>query len=297
MVSTHEIDVEGHKLVTFKLNTNSTGIPVILLHGVTLSASVWKTDMFFGDYKDGPCYALSLPGHYPAILPPEFSKQMLTPEMFVKILTQAIQQLVGEQPVILVGHSTGGFAALALAAFNPDIAHGVVSLSGFAQGKWTGFYGLQQKIVSQGAIGHLLFKLSFQSSLIHSRIYRQCWRFVLFDTKAFFSFPKLDTLIEDVYQDTKHLDWDAMAHYFNMMPDIDITPMLSQITAPTLIVAGDKDSIVPPSQAHLITQHVPNSKLVIIKKVGHMLFVENPSKYTKILNNWFYYPTKLIRED
>ncbi len=283
---TQKIHVDGHNLVAIKLNTNTVGIPVILLHGVTLSASVWKTDMVFGNYKDGPCYALSLPGHYPATLPPEFSPQMLTPEMFADVLAQAIHQLVGEQPVILVGHSTGGFAVLTLAAFKPNIAYSVISLSGFVQGKWIGSYGLLQKIVALGSVGRSLFKVIFQFSVLHSRIYQQGWRFVVSDTRAYFSYPKLNTLIEDTYLNAKLLDLDAMEHYFRVMPRIDITPMLSKITVPTLVVTGEKDSIVSPSQAHLITQGVPNSKLVVIKGSGHMLFVENPSEYANVLNNW-----------
>lgn len=286
MTILQEIYVDGHKLAALKLNSKTAGIPVILLHGVTLSINVWRTDPFFETYEAGPCYALSLPGHYPATFPPAFSQKMLTVKMFVEVLTKAICQLVGDQPVILVGHSTGGFSVLALAACNPHLAHGVISLAGFAQGNWIGFYGLQQKIARCGAIGRLVFKVLFQAGVIHCALYRQAWRVVLYDKPAYFSYPKLNTLIENTYFYAKQLDWQAMSYYFSMMPDIDITPMLSGIMAPTLVVTGDKDPTVPSSQATLIARHVPHSELVVVAGAGHMLFVENPSAYTRILSAW-----------
>jgi pimeloyl-ACP methyl ester carboxylesterase len=37
-----------------------------------------------------------------------------------------------------------------------------------------------------------------------------------------------------------------MLLYFRRMPDIDITPLLPRITAPTLALTGDADPIVRP---------------------------------------------------
>ncbi len=286
MTTQQTLSAAGQTLAAHKLNNVNDGIPVILLHGVTLSINVWLTDVAFSDYTAGPCYALSLPGHYPAAFPATFSESLLTPEMFAEVLTEGIRQLVGEQRVILVGHSTGGFCALTLAAYNPTLAHAVISLAGFAQGRWIGFYGFSQWLARQGAIGRGLFKFNFQTVGLHPTLYRQAWRLVVYDTKVYFAYPKLDRLIADCYLYNKQLDLTAVSYYFRQMPDIDITPMLPNITAPTLAVAGDKDGVVPPTQAELIAQHVPNGELAIIKETGHMMFVENPSEYARLLKDW-----------
>ena len=156
MYATHKMQVEGHKLVALALNPDTPGQPIILLHGISHSIYVWVTDTIFLEH--GPCYALSLPGHYPAAFPPNFGKEMITPEMIAHALTDAIRQLVGEQPVLLVGHSTGGFAALDTAAHTPEIAQRVISLAGFVQGKWYGLYGMQQWMARHGPIGKLIFE-------------------------------------------------------------------------------------------------------------------------------------------
>jgi pimeloyl-ACP methyl ester carboxylesterase len=96
----------------------------------------------------------------------------------------------------------------------------------------------------------------------------------------------LESLIDNTYLNAKRLDWEAMAHYFEVMPQIDITPMLSRIKVPTLAVTGDKDPTVPPSQARLIAGRVPRSKLAVINGAGHMLFIEKPIEYAHVLNTW-----------
>jgi pimeloyl-ACP methyl ester carboxylesterase len=128
--------------------------------------------------------------------------------------------------------------------------------------------------------------LGFQSSTLHPALYRQGWRVVVHNTKAFFAYPRLDSLIANTYANARQLDLQAMSYYFRAMSDIDITPLLPRITAPTLAITGNKDPTVPPAQAHQIAQHTPNSNLVVVPEVGHMLFAENPARYAEILGGW-----------
>jgi hypothetical protein len=66
MVTTHEMQIEGHKLVALSFNPNTHGPPIVLLHGITTSVHLWTPDQTSLFVERGPCYALSLPGHYPA---------------------------------------------------------------------------------------------------------------------------------------------------------------------------------------------------------------------------------------
>jgi pimeloyl-ACP methyl ester carboxylesterase len=77
-----------------------------------------------------------------------------------------------------------------------------------------------------------------------------------------------------------------MAQYFTVMPEIDITPWLADIKAPTLIVTGDEDPIVPPSQAHRLARNIPTATLKIIPGAGHILTVEQPGPYRDIVRRW-----------
>ncbi len=59
----------------------------------------------------------------------------------------------------------------------------------------------------------------------------------------------------------------------------DLLADLPKITAPTLIVVGDKDFICSPTQAEILHRYIPNSKLLEIEDSGHFPFVEQPDAF------------------
>jgi pimeloyl-ACP methyl ester carboxylesterase len=140
----HDIQVDGHKLVGLSFNPDTSGTPIVLIHGITASVSFWTPDQLELFAPRGPCYALSLPGHYPATFPSGYGTDDLTAESMAEVMTAALHQLIGHQSAILVGHSTGGFAALDIAVHHPECVAGVISISGFAQGRWSGMLGFNQ---------------------------------------------------------------------------------------------------------------------------------------------------------
>jgi pimeloyl-ACP methyl ester carboxylesterase len=89
-----------------------------------------------------------------------------------------------------------------------------------------------------------------------------------------------------MHQDSQQLDMTTMLHYFNRMPDIDISDWLPRIQAPTLVITGERDGIVPPTQAHLIAAKVPKSTLLELKGAGHMAMLERPNEYARAVTDW-----------
>ena len=74
----HAFNIAGHKLVATTWNPETPGIPVILLHGIAASVYLWSEAQIVPYAQYGPCYALSLPGHYPATFPAAMSEAELT---------------------------------------------------------------------------------------------------------------------------------------------------------------------------------------------------------------------------
>lgn len=56
----------------------------------------------------------------------------------------------------------------------------------------------------------------------------------------------------------------------------DPIPMLGRITAPTLLVWGEKDGMIPISNAADYLRHVPDAKLLRLPTLGHLPFEEDP---------------------
>ena len=281
-----EFIIEGHRLAALPINPGATGEPVILLHGITSSVYAWQVNPWPILLEQGPCYALSLPGHYPAQFPPGFRREQLTAEMMAHVLTAAIRQLAGDRPVTLIGHSTGGFAVLDIAAHTPEIASRVVSIAGFARGRWTGALGLCQHIVRLGPPDLACFKLMYRLLGLHRALFRWAMRFYVADAAALYAHPDLQEAVERTFAPFRKLDLDAMARYFHVMPQTDIGDLLPRIAAPTLVIAGDRDPIVPPEQSRLIADRVPNAELALIRGAGHLPFMERADDYQHALGDW-----------
>ncbi|MBN2002249.1 MAG: alpha/beta hydrolase [Anaerolineae bacterium] len=282
------LHIAGHDLASIAFNADQPGVPVILIHGITGSVHFWETNLVapFRDY--GPCYSLSLPGHYPSVFPSHFTPDDLTAESIAHVLTLAIRELVGKRPVLLVGHSTGGFSVLAIAASTPEIAHGVISISGFAHGQWAGVLGMCQKWCRSGALGRLGFKLLLSTGKIHYDVFRRFISMYSPNPKRALAYPNIDAILKAAaYPAYRRLDLDAMTIYFRRMPDIDITPLLPRIAAPALVITGDADPIVPPAQAHHIAERVPGATLAVLESgVGHFTFYEVPETYRETVASW-----------
>jgi len=65
--------------------------------------------------------------------------------------------------------------------------------------------------------------------------------------------------------------------YANLL-EKEITDLLPGITMPTLILWGDKDRVLHVSSADVFHEHIPRSKVVIMKDCGHALIIERPSE-------------------
>jgi len=70
---------------------------------------------------------------------------------------------------------------------------------------------------------------------------------------------------------------------FMACDSFDVSARLGRIKAPTLIVSGADDKMVPPHYAQTLHQKIKNSLLHTIDGAGHMLMLENPIAITNIL--------------
>jgi pimeloyl-ACP methyl ester carboxylesterase len=58
---------------------------------------------------------------------------------------------------------------------------------------------------------------------------------------------------------------------------------LSALTAPTLVVWGKKDRIIPVAHAQIAVNKVPGARLEIFERCGHMPQLEQPEKFNKLV--------------
>ena len=58
---------------------------------------------------------------------------------------------------------------------------------------------------------------------------------------------------------------------------------LSNVKVPTLILAGEHDQVVPPENASLLAEKIPDSQVVILPDAGHFFPIETPEAASQAL--------------
>jgi pimeloyl-ACP methyl ester carboxylesterase len=278
------LDTHGQRLAALPMGERRAGEPLILLHGVTHSVYFWAPDPFYGEL--GPCWSLSLPGHFPASAPADL-RQPLTTEQVIEPLAAAIGQLY-DRPATLIGISTGGFAALALAARYPQLVRRVISISGFARGRWIGSFGMLQAAARGGPLGEAIFRgtagMAGRSELALRMIMATAGPGWSYGPIA--RYPYLDAVLRAMLPALAGLDADAMLAYFAAMPAIDIGPLLPTIAAPTLLIAGGRDPIVPTDESRRAAAAIPNATLKIFPHAGHLPNFEHYPEFRQLVSAW-----------
>jgi pimeloyl-ACP methyl ester carboxylesterase len=132
----------------------------------------------------------------------------------------------------VVGHSMGGHIALVLAADTPDRIDRLVLVDAAALP------------LGRGRPGHLMTLLV-----------------------ALFRFPLgfLPVLAIDSWRAGVKTIWHAAREVL----EADIRPKLGQVTSPTLVIWGERDTIVPVRLGHQLAERLPNASLLIIPGAGH----------------------------
>lgn len=70
------------------------------------------------------------------------------------------------------------------------------------------------------------------------------------------------------------------------IPKINLTSRLKEIKTPILVICGDQDPGTPPAMAQEIHDNAPGSKLVMIAQAAHLSNLENPTAFTKAMQEF-----------
>lgn len=68
---------------------------------------------------------------------------------------------------------------------------------------------------------------------------------------------------------------------------VDLRPDVHRITQPTLIIQGELDPYVSVADATWLADHIPNAKLSIFEKTGHVPTVTRPREVAEAINQYF----------
>ncbi len=246
--------------------------PLLLIHGTSSSLRTWDgvTAQLKSQYR---IIRFDLPGF--GLTGPNPQKNYNT-SYYNQVIDSLLIQLEIKQ-VIVVGNSLGGSIATDYAIYQSQKVRGLVLVDAA---------GLPPAKKTKGAIGFTLAQMPVINKLL------------TVITPRFL----VKKSLEDAYGDSEKVTDSLTTQYFDMLTrkgnrqalvdrmrqgwKTNNSKNLLEIKAPTLIVWGRKDQLIPVENATLYQQKILNSQVYIWDNLGHVPMEEDPVAFSEILRKW-----------
>ncbi len=223
------------------------GMPVILIHGLAASLHDWDALVPALVARGYATHALDLLGHGDSPKPAMPAYEM---EWIVEHFAAWLETLELPDRVVLVGHSLGGYVALDYARRFPTKVQGLV---------------LVDPLYSNSQLPAALrtaYALPAIGAFFTRRTPEWLVRTVIDLTSLFMGHRKggMHALSEEVRAQTA-LDYvrTAPAAYSVLKAQLDLTPYLASIAAPTLVVWGERDRTLAPESFDELVRRLPHA--------------------------------------
>ena len=240
------------------------GLPVVLLHGFPFDHTIWQAQLD-GVGEVARVLAPDLPGFGTSPLPP--------PEPLMDDYVAALVRWVDVLDLdrfVLVGHSMGGYVALSFAR------HYMGRLAGLGlvctrPGPDTdqareNRYSLINEVWDRGA---------------EATVDRMLPNLLAPATQE--KHPEIGDQVRVVMQ--RQPPGGIVSALWAMARRPDSTPLLGNITVPTLVVSGADDRIIPAEDADLMAASIPGAVQERIPSAGHLPMLEQPDRLTDLLRD------------
>lgn len=93
--------------------------------------------------------------------------------------------------------------------------------------------------------------------------------------------PEPGPLVDFVVQRCWETDQGVVAQRLRLLEDFDVTDRLDRIDAPTLVMAGSRDVVVPPARQQALARSIANSRYVEMDGAGHIGFLTHGNEIVR----------------
>ncbi|MDR5682651.1 MAG: alpha/beta fold hydrolase [Armatimonadota bacterium] len=70
----------------------------------------------------------------------------------------------------------------------------------------------------------------------------------------------------------------------------DVSSRLHEVRHPALVIAGSDDRVLPPANAQLLADRLPNAERVVFEGTGHLLFIERSEEFNRLVEEFLLGP-------
>lgn len=250
--------------VRLHIRQQGSGPVVLFIHGFPLDSTMWIEQLAALSDKRR-CVAVDLRGFGRSS---PVNGEPLTMERHAADLA-GVLDIISEERADIVGHSMGGYVALAFADNYPERMRSL-SLVDTRAGADTdeakkGRDAMAERVISEGRAG---LAVSMQQALLSPNA----------STRAR---ARLRTMIENCPYET------ILGALAGMRDRPDRSSALESIHVPATVLVGEYDTVTPPDSATAMAEAISEATLARIPDAGHMAPIEQPHAVSAALTSLF----------
>lgn len=247
------IDVGG---VQLWVATAGKGPALLFLHGLGWDHHLWDT-AFERYSKRYRIIAGDTRGHGQSDHPDDPYRI----ELFAEDWLAVVDQLKVEQAV-LVGFSQGGMVAMEMAIRQPERFSALVLACTTCCTPPTVSANMQQRLETLDRLGPLETAKLASQSIFSSRFIRQHPNYV-----------------EQFIHQRATANQTTLKYAMAAVIDFDVCARLASLSLPCWVIAGEDDTLTPPTTVAVIHRHLSQSHFFCIPSTGHMVPIEQPEHF------------------
>ncbi len=248
--------------------TAGDGPTVLLAHGFGLSLKEWNIVMNRLVEQGYRVIAFDQMGHGQSTIGNNGLDAVQMASTYKQVL-EAYEVTDG----VLVGHSMGGFLALATLLNFPEAAERLKGLVLFASTA-----GDVNKGAPQNKVQAPLLKSGLMTSWLRNDLFGFPFgSSVMGDTPS----PAVIRTFVDDFLNQKH---SQLLPILNELIETSYYNRLDEITVPTVVICGRKDKTTPPWHSEALGRDIPNARNVWVENRGHLLNWEAPESLIQVVD-------------
>lgn len=200
---------------------------------------------------------------------------------------ERIRQILGDEKLILIGHSWGGFLASLYAAEFPEHVEALVLISP------ANTLLMPQPDAESDLFTSVRAKLPADRQLEFDKFMKDYMNFNTLFQKSEADLVAMNEQFGKYYVQVADLPaqmppqgssggWMVWAGYISMGQRHDYRAALRNVTAPVLVIHGAND-LQSEAASHMYVEAFPNAEFAVIKDTGHFSFEEQPNQFSSIV--------------